>query len=219
MKSPQVDMLHSILDLLIEKENLSPADAFKHLLEIVANKLHFDDPVSTPWIKQTTIIQIESILDFDLLKESPDDWFGDLHYLLGLDVIGGGAYYVSPHEADQALSHIPLVNHIQPSRILDPVVGTGRNVLAMHRKYGTSTIFYGVEHDEYAYRIALINMKLHNVQSVILCADKTKHDIREHSPNWRFANKWNIMKRNRLLPVEEVDERSRKDTNDFYRFK
>lgn len=80
-----------------------------------------------------------------------------------------------------------------PLKILDPVVGSGRYLMAVH-KIAPNALLFGVDNDIRALRVALTNFAIHGIQGYLLHADARIHDVEIDSDegifNWMFANKW-----------------------------
>ena len=80
-----------------------------------------------------------------------------------------------------------------PLKILDPVVGSGRYLMAVY-KIAPNALLFGVDTDLRALRIAFTNFAIHGIQGYLLHADTRIHDTEidtdEGIYNWQFANKW-----------------------------
>lgn len=80
-----------------------------------------------------------------------------------------------------------------PLKILDPVVGSGRYLMAVY-KIAPNALLFGVDTDLRALRIALTNFAIHGIQGYLLHADTRIHDTEidtdEGIYNWQLANKW-----------------------------
>lgn len=203
---PQLTMLLNMHKVLIVNQELSPDESFGHLLDFVASRLTFQDTIPTPWMKLSTIEMLDSYLDIDVLREDPWDWFGEVHQHEKLNCIPGEFYmdYDEAHkEADITLMQ---TQEGKPLRILDECAATGRGILALFKLY-PNAIFYGAENDLFTYRILMLNMKIYNVQHIIVNANHVSNDLRGHSPNWRFANMWSPVKQEKYFTEEETDER------------
>lgn len=204
--NPQLDMMVAMHEVLMDGEQLQPDEAFGHLLDYAASRLTFQDTIPTPWMKLRTIVRLDNILDFDVLRLNPWDWFGELHEHMKLTVIAGD-FYIDYNEAHHNIdaSLVPTQEG-KPLRILDECAATGCNILALHKTY-PDAIFYGAENDEFTYRILMLNMKLYGVNHVIVNGAHTEHDLRAFSPNWRFSNRWTPPEKKKYFTEEETDER------------
>ena len=82
----------------------------------------------------------------------------------------------------------------KPVNVLDPVVGTGRLLMAAHKQAPNANLF-GVDLDQRMVRIAFTNFAIHDISGYLLNADSLQHetDISTENGlyNWRFANRWN----------------------------
>jgi len=66
----------------------------------------------------------------------------------------------------------------------------GRNIMRYYTPNKTDHIYFGVESNLIAYRVALINMKMYKIPGMMLyVCDQTNADI--GSPIWKYANVWN----------------------------
>lgn len=180
--------------------------SFQTLLNYVASKFTFKTPINVPWMKVETLNKLDEIFDIEVLRSYPWDWFGELHNKLGLQIIDNsllvGQIYV---EANSKFIAKQSSDTAAPLRVLDDETFTGRNIIEMW-KHNNHAVYYGVETDMTAYRIALLNMKCYGIPSSILFAPPGA-DIREFSPNWRDANNWSPST-SRIFP-DETDERRR----------
>ncbi len=208
----QEKMLTDIMNLLIHEEEKTPKEAFQSLLEFIAYELELETPVPTPWVKIKTREKIRDLLDLNLLRENMWDWIGHIHQLFKLSNIHKKTIIISSEESNTYLSKIKVKKDRFP-RIIDRQCGTGRMILNAYKRFNEDAIFYGVEEDLTAYRIALLNMKIYNIQAKILHCDAEKYDVREGSPNWVYSNEWMGVRESRLLTEEEFDEfqKTRKD--------
>lgn len=208
---PQLKMLNDMYELILNQENVSKEDAFHKLLEFFASHFEFEEEtVPSPWLKTEVYEQLCELLDLNLLQEDQWDWFGELHKHHQLNLIQGD-YDISYAHCEKIAEYVlkSKPNKKQLQRVLDPVSGTGRNVLVLAKKE-PNAFYYLADEDLISYRIAMLNMQIYGIHAVVLKANANKHDLREFSPNWRYANRWHTVKETKLFSKEEVDERMRR---------
>lgn len=200
--------MHKVLN----EDNKDNVVSFETLLSYVASKFTFRAPINVPWMKTETLNKLDALFDLKVLQSYPWDWFGELHNKLDLQIIDNsllvGQIYV---EANTKFIETKGGDTVAPLRVLDDEAFTGRNIIEMWKR-NHHAIYYGVESDITAYRIALLNMKCYDIPSSILHAPPGS-DVRSFSPNWRDANSWNPT--NARIRPDETDLRLRK-SNGFH---
>lgn len=201
----QLDMLNKMYSL-IRKDKETNQEAFETMLAFVASKFVFKAPINVPWIRVDTLNALDEIFKLEVLQEIPWDWFGELDSKLKLGLLDKKLLLDSTTIAKR-VGTMPLEgNPVEPHRILDDNTYTGRHIIEMW-KQEKHAIYYGVESDLLAYRVALVNMKCYGIPSSIMFGNPLEHDVRPFSPNWRDSNVWEPNK-NRITSAE-TDERIR----------
>lgn len=202
----QLDMVNKMY-ALIRKDKETNEEAFEAMIAFVASKFTFKAAVNIPWIKMDTLNALNEIFKLEVLQEDPWDWFGELDTKLKLGLFDKNLL-IGQSVLEKVADKLKLPNKsIEPNSVLDDNAYTGRNIIEMWKK-DKNTIFYGVESDLLAYRVALVNMRCYGIPSSIIFGNSFEHDVRPFSPNWRDANVWEPNK-NRIT-IAETDERLRK---------
>lgn len=131
----------------------------------------------------------------ELLRSDYYDHLGEMYieYLVGKkDAVKRGLYLTPKTEAD-SIAAMTLSETDKKLNILDPAVGTGRLLMAVHKIAPNSKLF-GVDVDLRALRIAFTNFAIHSISGYLLHADNLNHEIdinnRDGMSNWQHANKW-----------------------------
>lgn len=202
----QLDMLNKMYSLL-RKDKDTNEEAFETLITYVASKFVFKAPINVPWMKMDTLNALDQIFKLEVLQEIPWDWFGELDSKLKLGLLNKKLLLDQAAVAKQVGTLTLEGNPVAPHRILDDNTYTGRHIIEMWKKE-KHAIYYGVESDLLAYRVALVNMRCYDIPSAIVYGNPLEQDFRAYSPNWRDANSWEPSK-HRILPAE-TDERLRK---------
>lgn len=211
-------MLDEMYQAILTHEQTEPADAFNCLLDFIASKMQFKDSFSTPWIKMKTLLELERLFDVQILREEKWDWIGELHEFHDIGAIKGD-YLISRKQATFRAESIMIHDEqgVAPLRILDTCAATGRGILTLSDKH-KKAIFYGAEADIVAYRILILNMKIYDIPCSVINANHIEHDLRGHSPNWRFSNLWQPVKATKYHSEEDMDERRTLTEENTYRF-
>lgn len=217
-QQPQLQMLDNMYQAILDTGMYSQDVAFQTLMEYIANRLDFEESVPSPWLKADTYDKLNELFDLELLRQDQWDWLGELHSHRGLSLITGD--YEETRKSIQVYTdHLEIVWKTKKEKIqrfLNPNGGCGRTLLVIAKMF-PETIYYVAEDDLLAYRILLLNTKIYNVRAVVLRANSAIHDLREYSPNWRYANRWTPVKYAKMLSEEEIDERTDKGSG-TYRF-
>lgn len=137
---------------------------------------------------------INRIYNPNILRIDYHDHLGEMykHRFSNPNRNGERILYLIPMNQAIDLAKIPSESNHKLS-ILDPDAKTGRLLMAAF-KNSPQARFYGVEKNIRLYRIAYINLAIHNIPAYLLNAEKDRHEIDIAKPNgrynWQFANKW-----------------------------
>jgi len=116
---------------------------------------------------------------------------------------GGNLLYLIPMNRAFEFAKLPSNENRRRLCILDPQVKSGRLLMAAYKNSPDIRLF-GVEKDIRLYRIAYINLAIHNIPATLLHADRSKHEIdiakEDGKYNWQFANCW-YSQTDKLKPV------------------
>jgi type I restriction-modification system DNA methylase subunit len=204
--SPQVKMLNDVMELIITEPTVTnEIEAFDTLLHIVAYELSYETMIQTPWMQQTILEKIRETLDLDLLRQDIWDWFGEIYELR----IGKQPYFYSRDAVRKFVQTQPPNSHLPaPYTALDPNAGSGRLLLELANQVDGKypAIYYGAEKDTWAYRMAILNFKLYDLNYRIVCMDASFFDTRSQSPNWKYANVWKPLESKKFFTEKEVTE-------------
>lgn len=145
--------------------------------------------------------------DHELLKSDYYDHLGDLYFEKTLDRSHSKSRPNRPIPARvaQIMAEMNIASRSSKPTILDPAVGTGRYIMAIHR-VTPEAICFGVDNDLRSLRIAIANLSIHNIEAYLLHADVLKHEIdiayENGRHNWQYADKW-YSNMNKLKPISK----------------
>jgi type I restriction-modification system DNA methylase subunit len=112
-------------------------------------------------------------------------------------------FILMPEAAAKTMAEEVIAEDEQPLYIVDPVAGTGRMLMAIHRRVPKAHLF-GVESDLRTLRIAYTNLAIHGIRALLLHADRLSHEIDlacdEGRFNWKYCNSWYSCKE-KLKPI------------------
>jgi hypothetical protein len=99
-------------------------------------------------------------------------------------------------------------------------MGSGRLLLALFNRIKDMglkfpVLYYGADRSTIAYRMAILNFKLHGLNSQALNLDYTEYDVRSFSPNWKYANSWKPVQEKKLFTEKETDDMGLRTTGDL----
>lgn len=212
---PQTAMLNEVMELLMQDQKIeSEEQAFEALVQLIAYELSYEVMIETPWLNMRVMESVREKLDLDLLREDKWDWLGEVYELR----IGPKDYLVNRQTVEAyASKHIPKQETITPPTIMDTSVGTGRLILAIANRVNDEfpVIYYGAEPNLLAYRVAVLNCHLHNVNYKIVCLNSDAYDVRPHSPNWKYANQWKPVADKKLFTKDEVNHMNVKPMQNY----
>lgn len=101
--------------------------------------------------------------------------------------------FLTPMEVATLMAAMTIPKTDEKVTTLDPCVGTGRLLMAGY-KQAPNGIFFGVDIDLRALRIAYTNLAIHGIRSYLLHADSLLHETRLETDagrhNWEYANRW-----------------------------
>lgn len=172
------------------------------LITWIAVHLNYEVQVVTPPFQMETHEALRATFDIKLLQEDVWDWFGELATELGIsDDLPGSAILRSDVKLfrDSFASTVaPRLHEIQDNPVLDPLVGTGRVILA-HHEWRDQIVIYGYEKNKLSYHVALLNSFIYGMNVFILHADPDRHNMDLNSKNWLAANQWMPLSFDELL--------------------
>ena len=101
--------------------------------------------------------------------------------------------FLTPMEVANLMATMTISRTENEVTVLDPCVGTGRFLMAGYKR-APNGMFFGVDIDLRALRVAYTNLAIHGIRGYLLHADSLMHetDIGTVSgrENWQYANKW-----------------------------
>ena len=193
-------MLENMYDLFIDKYQ-DPLKSWDSMIEFLA----VDNCASLVWKLNNKITwfyensnfveRVMNIYDYNLLKSDYYDHLGDMYLEKILSRTGTGrrGSFLMPANEAESLARMTVQEADKPIKVLDPTVGTGRLLMAVHKRAPNSLAF-GVDIDLRALRIAYTNFAIHNIEGYLLHADNRKHELdistENGKNNWKFANNW-----------------------------
>ena len=188
-------MLERMYDLVLNKfedeleawDSLVDLVAADHQANLLAKLNH-----KFEWLHEDRALtdKLSRVYDPSILRADYHDHLGDVYR----EKLRAGVPTVELGQLDLVLHKwTPREQKGTGIAMLDPAAGTGSLLMEVHKSLPKVSLF-GVERDLRAYRIALTNFAIHNIQGYLLHADKDKHDITLQTPegqyNWKFANQW-----------------------------
>ena len=138
---------------------------------------------------------VSQVYDPQLLKSDLYDHLGDIYQQQVITETEAKAkgMFLAPPEAGGMLSDMCFSETEESGNILDPTVGTGRLLMAVHAIAPNAKLF-GVDKDVTYLKIALTNFAIHDIKGYLLNADSLYHetDISKVNGkyNWQYANRW-----------------------------
>ncbi len=211
MNSNVREMLESMFDLFTEKF-ADMVEAWDHFVEFLAVDNHgslicqLDHKFEWLFEDRKLCEALMKIYDPELMRSDYYDHLGDMYWeeVLGKgNAARGRSFLISWREAQStAAKHTAETD--ETLRILDPVAGTGRLLMATHKR-APNTLLFGVDVDLRALRIALTNFAIHGITGYLLHANTLQHQIdpstEDGRANWQYSNRWNSGI-DELIPLE-----------------
>lgn len=192
MTTKATDILHRVMDILMNDGKKNEADAVQAMIQWIAFEVGVDPGMVSGSIHQDAYQKLKTI-DLSPLAEHREDVIG---YFVT-------TYYKS-HCASDFFADMDVCRRIASRtdqlpektiyRLLDRCAGSGGLLIALSERFGDKGILYAAEPDLTAYRIANINRTLFNINARIIHADYRIHDLSPGSRNWLNANAWNPTK-------------------------
>ena len=133
--------------------------------------------------------------DPELLRSDYYDHLGEMYLekIIGKKESERKGLYLTPMNVAESMAAMTIKETDKALNILDPAVGTGRLLMAAHKRAPNGLVF-GVDIDLRALRIAFTNFAIHGISGYLLHADSLRHEIdisiKDGRSNWQFANKW-----------------------------
>lgn len=185
-KAPQLQMLESCYAILNERYK-KPHVCFSALLQWIAHQLRIPGThdYSTPTVTLDMEARLNNTLDFDLLRQDPWDWLGELAVKLNLfDYV---PYRLTVDEViDYVQRNVPS-SISRTDVIFDPSAGTGRLFFGLMRS-NIECIMAGAEPSPKPYRILVINKHIYDMPAFVVRAELKEPFA---SPVWESANLYN----------------------------
>lgn len=171
--------------------------------------------------KKTLSDRIVRLYDQALLKSDYHDHLGSMYLdrFASKSCARHTGQFLTPMGLDKAVGDMPIPETDQEVNILDPCVGSGRLLMAAHKRAPNARLF-GVDIDLRMLRIAYTNCAIHNISGWLLHADSLKHEIDISTDdglyNWKHANSWKsqIHKLREMSP-ERKEEASRENLKKY----
>lgn len=139
--------------------------------------------------------KVLKVYDNKLLKSDYYDHLGEMYLekiVSESQAKRKGLFLVSSQTAD-SLAQKAIPETDERLRILDPAMGTGRLLMAAHRRAPKAFLF-GVDSDLRSLRIAYTNFAVHDISAYLLHADSSRHETdistQDGKYNWGYANNW-----------------------------
>ncbi len=194
-------MLENMYDVFNQKIQ-DKRKAWDYLIEFLAvdnrGSVIFEIGHKFEWLfdDRSLVSKVLQVYDGDMLKSDYYDHLGDmyLHHIVPKSEELDKARYIRHQPPADELAELisPISNEI--IRFFDPVAGTGRLLMAAHKKVPLARCF-GIEKDLDMYRIAVTNFAIYDVPGFILNGHSSSQKFNSSSPhdgyNWRYANHWN----------------------------
>ena len=129
------------------------------------------------------------------------------------------AAYPSLNSSSKAAADMNTPETDEEISILDPAVGSGRLLLAAHKRAPKARLF-GVDIDLRMLHIAYTNFAIHNISGWLLHADSLKHELdistADGTYNWKHANSWKSqIDQLREMSPERKEEASRENLKKY----
>ena len=207
-------MLEDMYDLISKKHN-DPIKAWDSFIEFLAvdncppifNQLDH----KFEWLFEDKELADEIIktYDVDLLKSDYYDHLGEMYLekIVSKNEASRKGQFLTPMNVADAMADMTIEKTENSIKILDPAVGTGRLLMAAHKKAPNGLLF-GVDIDLRALRVAFTNFAIHNISGYLLNADSLYHEIDiskvEGAQNWKYANRWYSCM-DKLKPMKNVN--------------
>lgn len=171
---------------------VSPRAGFRRLVEVLGNRLRVD-----PQVPMRAPIKLVDFVDRHLDEFVQDQVWQEetIHDPIGAlgEEVGFLPRQIRPEDLEVYISHLELPKRQQgylPPLVMNRTCGTGRKLIAAHRRFGSQAVYAGTESHSGAYRVATINMVLYRVPARILL---TKHDYIDpdrYPHDWGWAGQW-----------------------------
>ncbi len=209
-------MLENMYGLFNEKVQ-DKRKAWDYLIEMLAvdnrGSIIFEIGHKFEWLfdDKGLVKKVLDVYDGELLKSDYYDHLGDmyLHHIVPKSEELDKARYIMHQPPAEELSEMITAISKEIIRFVDPLTGTGRLLMAAHKKVPLARCF-GVERDLDLYRIAVTNFAIFNIPGYILHDIASKEDIDPSRPfgnqNWKYANHWNPTT-NQLNPIRKISSK------------
>ncbi len=193
-------MLENMYELFIGKFNDS-SESWDRFIEYIATDNY--PPLfcmlnhKFEWLTKDKSLcdSITRIYDGKLLQSDFYDHLGEMYLekiISKTEAKRRGAFHTPKNVAD-LMASITVPETDKRLNILDPAVGSGRLLMAAYKK-APNSVFWGVDIDLRALRIAYTNFAIHQIKGYLLHANSLAHEIdiskKEGRENWRYSNLW-----------------------------
>jgi len=223
MKQDVRKMLERMYDLLTEKFN-DPVKAWDNFIEFLAvdnyGSLIYQLDHMFEWLFEDSRLADRLMKTYDPEKLRSDyyDHLGEMYLekLVGTRQAQERGQFLTPMNVAESMAAMTIGQTDKPVRVLDPCVGTGILLMAAH-KTAPNALFFGVDVDLRALRIAFTNFAIHGISGYLLHADSLAYDTdistEEGRYNWQFANRWDSCM-NKLKKTKSTDKREGQTSHD-----
>lgn len=193
-------MLEKMYFLFIDKFQ-DPIESWDRLVEFLAvdncGPLLHQLNHKFEWFFQDSKLSdaVINLYDPELLKSDYHDHLGDMYLekIVSQERAKRKGMFLTPMNLADTLTQMTIQKTNKPLNILDPAVGSGRLLMAAY-KTAPDSMFFGVDIDLRALRIAFTNFAIHNISGYFLHADSLYHNIDISTENgihnWKYANNW-----------------------------
>lgn len=201
MENKARTMLENTYALFKEKVQ-DKRKAWDYLLEFVAvenrGSVIFEIGHKFEWLFNDNGLckKVLELYDDEILKQDYHDHLGDmyLYHIVPKSEELKKARYIKHDPALDVLAEIPTQISEEILKFYDPFAGTGRLLMAAHKKAPLAKCF-GLEKDIDLYRIAVTNFAIFNIPGYLLHENHSPKTFNSSSPivshNWKYANHWN----------------------------
>lgn len=160
-----------------------------------------------------------SYYDPKLLHSDEHDHLGDMYIedIVSKREAQKRGLFLTPDAVALLIAEITMPAGEKLYTILDPAVGTGRLLLAAHKR-APNALLFGVDTDLRSLRIAYANFAIHGIKGYLLHADSLRYEIdiskQSGKANWTLANNW-YSQMEKMKPIEPKDS-ARGDQHELF---
>lgn len=193
-------MLEGMYDLLTGKFH-DPVKSWDRLIEFLAvdncGQLFYQLDHKFEWLFEDSRLAEAVMKTYNpkLLQSDYYDHLGQMYLdkIVSKDQAMRRGIFLTPMNVADAMAKMTIPETQKSMNILDPAVGSGRLLMAAHKKAPGARLF-GVDIDLRLVRIAFANFAIHKIPGYLLHADSLLHEIdigiEGGRNNWQYANRW-----------------------------